>query len=219
MDSYKTEEEQIIALKRWWKDNGNSLLIGIGLALAVVFGWKAYQQNVENNKNAASVLYQQLLEVAVGSPASEESESSIEFIATKLKSEFNSSEYAAYAALFLAKSAVGKGDLSAAATELRWILDNFETSPLTYIVKGRLARVLDAQGSKDEALALLDVAGVGSHAAMYLEIKGDILNRAGEVDAAKAAYLEAYKAMKESGVQRPLLTLKMAELGLSEEDA
>lgn len=37
---HRTEEEQVAALKQWWKDNGNSLIIGVGLALAVVFGWK-----------------------------------------------------------------------------------------------------------------------------------------------------------------------------------
>jgi len=35
---HRTEEEQVAALKQWWNDNGNSLIIGVGLALALVFG-------------------------------------------------------------------------------------------------------------------------------------------------------------------------------------
>ena len=216
---HRTEEEQVAALKQWWKDNGNSLIIGIGLALAVVFGWKMYQQDVENTKNEASTLYQQLLEVAIGENVSEESASTADFIANKLKSEFESSEYARYSALFLAKSAVSKNDLDTAEAELRWILKSDKDSSLNKLVKGRLARVLDALGKKDEALALLDDKNAGEYAAMYLEIKGDIFNRAGDIEAAKSAYIAAYKAMKDSGAQRPMLTLKMADLGISEEGA
>ncbi len=219
MDSYRTEEEQVVAIKRWWSENGNSLLIGIGLALTVVFGWKMYQQNVEDNKNAASVLYQQLLEVAIAPVATDETDSSIVFIANKLKSEFKDTEYAGYSALFLAKNAVEKGDLDAAELELRWVIDNNPTSSLSPLVKGRLARILDRQGEKDDALALLDVKNAGIYTALYLEIKGDIFNRAGEIEQAKEAYIDAYKAMKETGVQRPMLPLKMADLGIAEEGA
>jgi predicted negative regulator of RcsB-dependent stress response len=216
---HRTEEEQVAALKQWWKDNGNSLLIGVGLALALVFGWKMYQQDVENTKNEASMLYQQLLEVAIGENVTEESASTADFLANKLKSEFASSEYARYSALFLAKSAVSKNDLDAAEAELRWVLNTNTDSSLNKIVKGRLARVLDALGKKDDALALLDDKNAGEYAAMYLEIKGDIYSRAGDIENAKNAYLEAYKAMKASGTQRPMLTLKMADLGISEEGA
>ena len=45
MTEFRTEEEQIAALKKWWNDNSKSLLIGVGLALAIVFGWKAYQNS------------------------------------------------------------------------------------------------------------------------------------------------------------------------------
>ena len=45
MAELRTEEEQIEAIKRWWKKNGSSLLLGIALALAIVFGWQAWQNH------------------------------------------------------------------------------------------------------------------------------------------------------------------------------
>lgn len=216
---HRTEEEQVAALKQWWKDNGNSLIIGIGLALALVFGWKMYQQNVENTKGAASALYQQLLEVALEPTANEETQSSVEFIANKLKTEYEGTEYATFAALFLTKNAIGNNNLEGAEAELRWVIANNSDSSLTPIVKARLARVLARQDKQEEALALLDVKNAGAYSALYSEIKGDIYHRSGDIENAKTAYLDAYKAMKESGVQRPMLTLKMADLGLSEEGA
>ena len=216
---HRTEEEQVAALKQWWKDNGNSLIIGVGLALAVVFGWKMYQQNIENTQNSASVLYQQLLKAALDTTGDEESESSVAFIANKLKSEYKATEYATFSALFLAKNAIGNKDLESAEAELRWVLDNNSDSSFIPLVKGRLARVLDHQGKHQDALTLLDANNAGVYAALYLEITGDIYKRAGDIEKAKESYVQAYKAMKASGVQRPMLTLKMADLGLAEEDA
>ena len=38
MAELRTEEEQLEAIKRWWKENGTSLLAGAVLAAAGVFG-------------------------------------------------------------------------------------------------------------------------------------------------------------------------------------
>jgi len=43
MAELRTDEEQVEAIKQWWKNNGSSLLIGIGAALAIAFGWQAWQ--------------------------------------------------------------------------------------------------------------------------------------------------------------------------------
>ena len=37
-DPYGNEDEQVRALKQWWDRNGASTLMGVGLALALVFG-------------------------------------------------------------------------------------------------------------------------------------------------------------------------------------
>jgi len=34
VESYRTEEEQVEALKRWWKENGTGILVAILLAVA-----------------------------------------------------------------------------------------------------------------------------------------------------------------------------------------
>ena len=37
----RTEEEQVEALKRWWQENGKTLLLTLAVALALVFGTSA----------------------------------------------------------------------------------------------------------------------------------------------------------------------------------
>jgi predicted negative regulator of RcsB-dependent stress response len=40
VDVYTTEDQQVEALKRWWKENAKSILLGVALGLAAVFGWR-----------------------------------------------------------------------------------------------------------------------------------------------------------------------------------
>ena len=44
MESYRTEEEQVEALRRWWNENGRSTLFVIVVVLAGTFGWQGWQR-------------------------------------------------------------------------------------------------------------------------------------------------------------------------------
>jgi predicted negative regulator of RcsB-dependent stress response len=67
VESYRTEEEQLEALKRWWQENGRGIVLGVVLALGLGFGWQAWQTNQQTAAENASILYQQLLQ-ALASP-------------------------------------------------------------------------------------------------------------------------------------------------------
>ncbi len=217
MEDLRTEEEQIAALKRWWAENGNALLIGIGAALAIVFGWKAYQNSVEQQKAEASMMYQQLISTATANSFEEKEEAStVSFLANELKERFDDTEYGIYAALFLAKEAVSAGALESAQAELQWVLDNTDDMRLHHIVKARLARVMSAQGEHQAALDLLSTDDP-AFKANYLEVAGDIKMRMGDPAGAEKDYLEAYKLVKDSPQKQPLLTVKLSDMGINPE--
>ena len=98
MDEFKTEEEQIAAIKNWWKTNGTSVILAIVAALAIVFGYRAWQGNVEANKASASGLYQRLVNVVTAQQGIADDQSA-SFIAGELKENFSETEYARFAAL------------------------------------------------------------------------------------------------------------------------
>lgn len=216
MTEFRTEEEQIAALKKWWNDNGRSLLIGIGLALVIVFGWKAYQNSVTLQKTEASSLYQQLITEATKNNFDDEDADTLNYLATELKTKFESTEYAIFAAMFLAKDAVEKGELSVAKDELNWVLANSEDQRIQHIVKGRLARILSSEGQHEEALALLD-ASLPQFEPAYLELKGDIKQRMGEKESAIEAYTSAFQLIKDRPQSLPLLAVKLSDLGVNPE--
>lgn len=214
MDNIRTEEEQIAALKNWWKENGNSLLIGIGAALLILFGWQAYKNSILDDKTEASLLYQQLI-TAVSQPmASEDEASTVAYLAGELKNKHSDSEYGLYASLFLAKDAVSNGELNKALEQLEWVKSNTEDSRITHIANGRIARILSAQGKHEDALAAL-IASDSAFEASYLEIEGDIKKRMGDEAAAVEAYKKAFVLVKENPQVQPLLAVKLSNLGVN----
>jgi predicted negative regulator of RcsB-dependent stress response len=217
VSDYSTEEEQIAAIKNWWKKNGNSLLIGIGLALIVVFGWKAYEKSVVEGKTEASMLYQQMIGAATADDLSTPDEgSTVTYLAKQLKEKFSDSEYAIYAALFIAKENVADAKYDEAKNEFNWILNNTEDQRVVHIVNGRLARILSIEGDNDAALKLL-VATDPAFEASYQEIIGDVKVRLSENEAAIDAYTKAYRLVKSNPQALPLLAVKLSNLGVDPE--
>jgi predicted negative regulator of RcsB-dependent stress response len=216
VDEFRTEEEQIAAIKNWWKKNGTSVLLAIVAALAIVFGYRAWQNNVEANQAAASGLYQQLVAAATSDSGIGDSQT-VAFLANELKTNFADSEYANFASLFLAKSHIQNGALDLALEELNSVLENTEDSRTQHIVTARKSRILSAQGKHDEALALLSATDM-SFQASYLELSGDIKLRKGDSEAAKVDYLAAYELVKDEPQSQPLLGIKLSNLGVDTRD-
>jgi predicted negative regulator of RcsB-dependent stress response len=207
----RSEEEQVEALKRWWNENGKSLLAGIAIAILGVVGWNYYQDMEQQEAETASAYYQRLLGNASAGQLGDNERAAIKQDAQTLKDEFSDGAYAQYAALMLAKVAVAESDLEKAESELRWLLNNADESELVELANLRLAQVLQAQGRLPQALELVqDKADAWQ--GRRLEVKGDILLAQGDKTAARAAYASAKKIAAEQGANTALLSLKLDNL-------
>ncbi|WP_160082257.1 tetratricopeptide repeat protein [Pseudomonas sp. 8AS] len=189
-----TEEEQIAQIKDWWQRNGKPLLTGGALALALVFGWNAWQSYQAKQAQSASLIYQQLLETSLTGSGTPDAGKVAE-LAGKLKSEHAGTHYAQYAALFVAKVAVEAGKLDDAAAELKALSDKPVDATVAELARQRLARVLAAQGKAEDALKLLEGEAAKVWQASREELKGDLLVQLGRADDAHAAYLKAKAAL------------------------
>lgn len=223
MATYGSDEEQIEALKRWWNDNGTSLLTGVVIVLAVFFGVRQWQDSQAATSGAASDLYQQISDLALANMTQTVSEDDLlaaQAVYSTLKTEHADSIYTRYAALALARFQVEHNQLDMAATELQWVLDNPSLGVLSeadeelfLTARLRLARVKLAQGMAQEALDLLKAVEPGSFAGNYAEVEGDALASLGQPDAARAAYERALAANMTGNPV--LLQLKLQDLGVS----
>ena len=199
MEQYRTEEEQVEALGRWWKENGRSMAVAVVVALGGVFGWQAWQANELRQQEQASDLYQALLQ-AIGTQDVMPGSQGAIAPAEQLKSDFGRTTYAQFAALQLAALAVNEGKLPDAEAQLRWVLGKAEKgSDIAQVAQLRLARVLAASGATDQALAILAEAEPGAYGASYAAAKGDILLAAGRNDEARDAYSLAVASAAGSG--------------------
>ncbi|MDG2271158.1 MAG: tetratricopeptide repeat protein [Halioglobus sp.] len=191
MEEYRTEEEQVEALRNWWKENGRSIIAAIIIALSASFAWQAWQTSQEDQQENASALYQAMLRAIDGGDGSVEVQTGID-TAEQLKQNFDGTTYAQFAALHLAALAVDRGNLPEAEDELRWVLGKAaKGGDAEQIAQLRLARVLAAAGDTGQALAILEDVGPGPYGASYAAARGDILQSIGRDDEARSAYNEA----------------------------
>ena len=215
MDQYRTEEEQVEALRRWWDENGRSTIAAIVVAVAVGFGWQAYKSNDQQKQENASDLYQSMLKGIAQTGATAEQEEAVVDIAEQLKDDYSGSTYAQFAALHLASRAVGDNDLAEAEAQLRWVLGKAaKGSDTAEVAQLRLARVLAAAGDADQALAILAQAGEGPYQASYAVARGDILLMQGREEEAREAYANAriLAGDAQGQVNLPSLEQKMQSL-------
>lgn len=218
MDNYRTEEEQVEAIKQWWKKNGTHTLLTVALALAVVFGWQNWQQRQANTAEAASVSYQQLLEVAslLEREPTDGRRATASHLVETLKDEFSRTVYAQYAALLQARLLVENDDLDGAAAQLRWVLDAKPEASIRQLARLRLARVQFAQGDAKGALAIIDEGDFGRFAGAFYELEGDIRLAAGEIEAARGSYQRAQAGSGGELAPNPLVEMKLQSLPAAE---
>jgi|TARA_R100000005_G_scaffold96582_1_gene84794 predicted negative regulator of RcsB-dependent stress response len=208
VESYRTEEEQVEALRRWWDENGRSTLVTIVLVLAATFGWQGWQRYDAQRMDSASDLYQQMLEAAAMAQEGVVTTAPVERLAAQLRSDYAGTTYAQFAALHQARVAVLAGDLEAAEADLRWVLGKADSgSETAAVAQLRLARVLAAGGNVEQALALLTPESAGKYQAATAMARGDVLAAAGRPEEALAAYRDAQALVQSYPAQLNLETL------------
>lgn len=214
MTTHYEDEAQVEQLRRWWKENWMALALGLALGLGAIFGWQAFGANRDGHRQQAARLFGDLKKALTANKSDD-----AQAIGKKLVDDYTGTPYAASAQLSLAAAAVLANRLDEAQTRLQWVVE-YESSPtvlgrlsralnlpvlsdgrdeaLLPLARLRLARVLWQLGKNDDALAALDkgAADAGDYAALYDELRGDILLLRGDRGAAHKAYAAALAAAK-----------------------
>jgi predicted negative regulator of RcsB-dependent stress response len=203
---YETEEQELEALKRWLKENGPSLVIGLVLGVGGLFGWRYYLDYKTDHSAIASDRYQTVLQqVSLG-----QADEYVVMQADQLRSEFADTPYAVLVSFAQAKYEHSKGNDEQALMHLDWAMKNAATPEMEHTARLRIARILLAQKKLDEAGSILEKAYPVGFTAGYEELKGDLYIARGDIDQAKVAY---DKAIGASTSDNRWLRLKRQELG------
>lgn len=208
MDGYVSEQEQVEQIKKWWAENGRTVMISAILGFGVFFGGRAWLDHKAGLAEQASLTYAEVLQ-AVEQRQPENVEQKVQ----ALLAEGSSGEYAVMGSLLLAQQKMDQGDTAGAKAHLQWVLNNTTQDGLKTLARLRLARLLTAEGALDEALTQLGAGDNGTYAALFAELRGDILLAKHDRQGAHEAYGQALETA--SGANKRWLQMKYDDLNES----
>ena len=216
MAELRSEEEQLEVVKRWWKENGTSLIAGAVLAAAGVFGWNAWQNYQEGKSEAASARYQQLINMTAGTTLEEDQLSAAQALIDELTDDYGNTLYAELAQLLAARLAVQQGDLSAAKQALQDVASNSSRRYVQSLAWLRLARIEVAEGNPEAALALLDQPISDALAAQQANVRGDAFLAQNQPEQARDAWQTAQSIAQTQNQPLYGVQFKLDDLGAEE---
>ena len=187
MEIYETEEQQVAAVKKWFKENGISLIVGVALGLSAITGWKFYQGEQASHNLDASHMYLSM----VNQLALQNENAEVANIGDELALNYSDTPYAALAALLMAKVNYEKGNADAAISQLTWVSTNAGDIETKQVAQVRLMRLLLSEEKLEEVDKLLKSPHPAAFDANYEELKGDFLVAKNQLDDARIAYDKA----------------------------
>jgi predicted negative regulator of RcsB-dependent stress response len=208
VEIYDAHEQEVV-VKKWLRDNGSAIVMGLVIAFGGLFGFKQWQSWQFSNKQQASAEFGVMSELLTDGQLDAAMSNYQD-----LQDNYSGSPYASLAALQMARARMEAQQPDLAISLYQFVMDEGQPRALTVVARERLARVLLAEGRADEALALLqaemDISGFES---LFAEVKGDIYSSQGNTDEAVAAYLEALETLEAGAGDRAGLILKLEAMG------
>jgi len=203
------EQEQLEALKHFWKQYGN-LINGVLIAiLLAVAGWNLYQYWQRSQAAQAAALYDEVERVAASGDTVR-----LDRVLGDMKDKFGSTRYAQQAGLLAAKVYFDAGKPDAAKAALTWVADKSSDEGYQAIAHLRLAGILLDAKAYDEALKQLSSSFAPEFAALVADRRGDVYLAQGKKAEAGAEYLKAFNGLEADNEYWRLVDVKLAALGL-----
>lgn len=201
------EQDQLDALKTWWKTHGNKVT---NVVTAVLFVFVAFQAwTIYQNRQilAASTKYEQLTQTSPKEIKAAQS------ISGDLIEHYASTPYAGRAALWVAKANYEAKDVKSAKAQLEWASQYAKEDAIKAMASIQLAGLQLEEKQFDLALKTLESANHVGFEGLVSDLKGDIYAAQGKVDEAKKAYTEAIANLDTRGRYGKYTQRKLEALG------
>jgi predicted negative regulator of RcsB-dependent stress response len=185
VEAYRTEEEQIEAIKNWWNDNGKGIVAAVVVGVVASVGWQWWQGSQVDKSERASLVYNELIELSANSELSPAQQVRVDELAATLKEDFGGTGYAKLADLVIAAELVERGEAERAYATLEALENDVASDPTLYgLVKLRRARLQATVNDAQSALATLETLVQGEYAALARMAMSDIELNEGNYESA-----------------------------------
>lgn len=204
MEVYSTENEQVDAIKQFFKNYGLTIVLAAVIGFGGVFGWKYWQSHQTNRLQESAGAFATVSE-ALAKPTPENIA-----LAEKFVTDTNDI-YGALASLELAQIAIDANDLVNGERHLTNAVAKVKNDAFADMLNLRLARVQLALDKTDAALISLEQVKGKAWNGMKNYIRGDVLAKKGDNAGAATAYRSALTD-ENAGAIRSLVELKLNNL-------
>jgi len=202
------EQEQLDALKAFWKQYGNLVTWVLVLALGAYAAWNGWGYYQREQGLKAGALYDELDRSAQAGDAERAAR-----VFGDLKDKYAGTAFAAQGGLLVARVQADKGQTDAARASLTWVADQGADDALRAVARLRLAGLLLQAQQHEDALKQLDAATAEGFEGLVADRRGDVLLAMGRKDEARAAYQTAYQRLDDRLDYRRLVDAKLTALG------
>ncbi len=212
VDTHLVEDEDVAKIRRWWKSNGNSIMVGVGAGLVIVFGYNYWQDYTKTQSESASALYENLLSLVRDAKPDDAIN-----LAEEISADYGKTSYAVDSTLILARIKAEQGKQDEANEHLRWVMDNASSEGLKHTARLRLVNSLVAAERYDDADALLGVAEKVGFESHYSELMGDIANAKGNSSDALKHYKDSLDKLTAGSRYGDILNMKINQIDVTDE--
>ncbi len=209
MSVYMTEDEQLEAIKKWWKRYGNLVTVFFSLVLLSIAGYRYMQWHQAKLTQQASITYENMM-----ISFSNQNIKSVRSYANELIKNYEHTVYADAAHMTLAKIYISKEKFDQAKNELQTVANNSKMLSLKQVAKIRIARIMAAGKEYTNALGELSSIDDKAYLPVINELKGDIYSLTGQYKEAMDAYRMALDEDKVNGMGNLYLEMKTNELAI-----
>ena len=206
------EHEQGELVRKWLRDNGSSIIIGVALGLLLIFGYQQWRSHQARHQAEAAVQYD-----ALGKAVQAKDVAAVAKGYELLKNDYSDTAYAVFGAMRQAESALGNGDKSGALAAASWAYEHSGSDALKTLAGLRLARLKLGEGDAQAALDLVGKLPTAGFGAMLDELRGDALRSQGKAAEARSAYQAVLQALDPAAPNRSALEMKLNDIAAAAE--
>lgn len=202
------EQEQVDAIKSWWKENSSWVYGLVTVSLLAFAGNQFWKQHQGNQATGAASLYAEVMKQTASGDAK-----LIGDAADALAERFAASPYATRAQLLAAQTSEQADDATRAKARLWWVIEHADEEGLQHVARLKLAAMMLDEKLYDDALKQLGTAHPAAFDSVYADLKGDVQVAMGKIDDARISYKQALEKADAQAAQRNLIQLKLDGLG------
>ncbi len=201
------EQEQLDALKSFWRQYGNPITWVLILVLGGIAGWNGWNYWQREQGLKAGAMYDELDRAAAAKDAERAGR-----IFGDLRERYPKTAWTQQGGLLAAQVQFEAGQAEAARASLQWVADHAVEPEVATIARLRLAGLLTEAGQHDAALAVLSSTSPAFEG-LVADRRGDIYAAQGKATEARSAYQAAYAALGEGIDYRRVLEAKLTAMG------